>query len=104
MAGYDPKRPRPAPGGDDPAPVEALIDLADHKSPADPTRLDLTTSGSTPSGDPGSGSSTSAPQAVSSEAAAQDHITGRRSRLVLAGVLAACAAVLLVLALRRRRS
>ncbi|MCZ7630742.1 MAG: hypothetical protein M5U19_17665 [Microthrixaceae bacterium] len=41
MAGYDPKRPRPSAGGDDPAPVEALIDLADHKSPKSHLRRGL---------------------------------------------------------------
>lgn len=114
MAGYDPKRPRPAAGRDEPAPVEALIDLADHKSPDEPPRRGLTSSDGTASGEPvpssqvppvqpEAGRPVPAPRHVSSEVAAGNRTMGRTSRLVVAGVLAACAAVLLVVALRRRK-
>lgn len=104
MAGYDPKRPRPAAGSDEPAPVEALIDLADHKSPDDPPSQDLPSSGSTAPVETPPGSAIPAPQPVSSDVAPEDHAAGRRSSLIVAGVLAACAVILLVVALRRRRS
>jgi hypothetical protein len=116
MVGYDPKRPKPAAGDDsDPAPVEALIDLADRKSPEDPPRQEPASPARGPSGEGGpqpqeppgesrAADPASAQQGVSSGATPQDHTAGRRSRLVLSGVLAACAVVLLVLALRRRRS
>lgn len=97
MAGYDPKRPRPSAGGDDPAPVEALIDLADHKSPEEPPA---------PRSEPvvpGVEGAVSAPEPVASEVIPQDRVSPTTGRLVLIGVVAVCSAVLVIVALRRRR-
>lgn len=100
MAGYDPKRPRPAAGGDDPAPVEALIDLADHKSSDEPPAPRQ------PPVAAGAVASPSAPaqqRPLSSEVTSPDQVPRPAGRLVLAGVLAACTAVLVIVVLRRRR-
>lgn len=110
MAGYDPRRPRPAQVGDDePAPVEALIDLADHRD--DPPRSDAE------------------PPRADAVGGVREHVEGHRvadrrgplhgdadhddpeadrsgvgsSRLVLVGVVAACAVALVVFLRRRRR-
>lgn len=104
MAGYDPKRPRPSSGGaDEPAPVDALIDLAEHRNDGDrPGDREADP------GDAGTVSRIDEPHTPGSQSPERhdqsEHRSGRASsRLVLAGVVAVCV-IAVVLLVNRRRS
>lgn len=112
MAGYDPKRPRPGAGDDEPAPVEALLPPAPETADkvADEVADEVVAGsdhvvGSNGASANGSSVNGTAPRPVSDVPVAPAPEEGTANRAVLAAVLGGLAVVaVLVAVLRRRRS
>lgn len=109
MAGYDPKRPRRVSDADDPAPVEALIDLADGRERA--PRVSASSSESPSTSDfpgvsgratPGSDSPGSASRSAAGHPGGTGSATSATRALVAVALVAAVVAAVVLLRRRRR--